>query len=53
VYDVRIDHISLYIIVVGLCLVDLFPMSISYRNRFLAVDRLHDKEGPYAHTKVI
>jgi hypothetical protein len=45
--------ISLHIIVVDLCLAYLFPISTSYRNRFLAVDRLHGKEGPYAHTKVI
>jgi hypothetical protein len=36
--------ISLYIIA-GLCLIDLFPMSISHQNRCLAVDRLHGKEG--------
>jgi hypothetical protein len=42
VYKVRFNH--KFVIVVGLCLVDLFPIFISHQNRFLAVDRLHGKE---------
>jgi hypothetical protein len=52
VYKVQINIIS-YTIVVGLCLVDLFPVSISHQNRCLAVDRLHGKECPYAHTMMV
>jgi hypothetical protein len=45
VYKEGDSAISLYIIVVGLCLVDLFPISISHQNRFLAVDQIYGKKG--------